>query len=539
MNTRLYFSNKYIKPAVLDIGTEIYFIPSENNWNDFGYSLMVELVIATREVEIRLSSGVKAFINGETNTSYYLQKTQGPIEISKSEYSINLSVFLARKENYLKILSVFPFGVAKDILLSINDISARRLFTPNDEKFLVSLQSDAVQNSFLRTSEAYLTFIGLDKLILKANRQPTETDPISELEFLESISNSGSVISLPFTSDRLGRNLIHAIIGRNGLGKTRLLMDLANTLSGLAPDSVSAEEAEWVNELLERNSYRVVVLTHEPDRWERSRAASVEVFPLNIVGPAWISLGRVLYDLARSSSADTSDFSWNALRRITREHLPIDQLHFPRNDGTYLHWKTIQNTFNGQEVMDARAFDETRPITFIDDDGRILDISSGQKNILTFLTRLFQGAHGQTVYLFDEPEVHLHPQFISLVMLSLYDALNATGSVAVLATHSPYVIRELDKSCVTVLKPNKDEGIEFARPTLQTRGGNISAISEFVFEHDASTSLTQSRLLEFVMDRGTGFDQNLLDDLAGLIGSEAINRIPEILAEGKDAKLPR
>ncbi|GGE83722.1 AAA family ATPase [Massilia psychrophila] len=538
MQIRVYLANRYPSAPVSGADAVVYIVPSANKWNDFGYSLMVELVVQLKETVVRLSTGVKSTINGAVDTSAYLEGLSSPVEISTTENDGKFATFLGRKDNYLQLLAATSPDVAREILIAIRDIAAYRLFAPDQAEFQTTLESDAVQKSFLRTSEAYLTFIGLKKLFVVPRAETIGAMRITELEFLETVSDSGSLMTLTFAPDLLGENLIHAIIGRNGLGKTRLLMDVASTLSGLPPSNVSLDAKEWVSALLKKSRQRVVVLTHEPDRWTRFHESNVKILPLNVFGSAWTNLGQPLFDLARSSAADNSDFSWTALRRIARGHLPIEKLHFPRRDGTYVHWSRIENTFAGAEVADAREFDATQPIAFIDGDGQKLDISSGQKVILNFLTRLFDEAHDQTVYLFDEPEVHLHPQFISLVMLALYDALSATRSVAVLATHSPYVVRELDKSCVTVLRPSKADGVDFARPTLQTRGGNIGAISEFVFEHSNAESLTRSRLLEFVMDRGTGIDKGLLKELAGLVGSEGINRIPGILAEGDDAKLP-
>ncbi|WP_436130986.1 AAA family ATPase [Acidovorax sp. LjRoot38] len=183
----------------------------------------------------------------------------------------------------------------------------------------------------------------------------------------------------------------------------------------------------------------------------------------------------------------------------------------------------------------ATDFDASRPIAFFDENQRKFELSSGQKVILSFLAQLFHEARDNAVYLFDEPEVHLHPQFISLVMMTLYDALIATRSVAVLATHSPYVIRELNRDCVTVLIPSDAEIVAFARPTLQTRGASISAISEYVFEHSREASLTRARLQAYLMRESVGVPDSLIGELAGLVGSEGLNEVPEILAEGKGA----
>lgn len=542
MLTKVYLSQSLPSCYQSEDRTVVYIVPSNNSWNDFGYSLMVEIIVRHKGNEIKLNTGVKAYIDGERNTSAFLSQLEIPVEISSIDSDVKFSTFLGRHDNYVDLLLHTGSDDAREILLAANDIAACRLFAPSDDAYQSMVKTDAIQLSFLRTNEAYLSFIGLKKLFLRSAEDDLKLKLEFHLQFLETVSIPGSLMSLDFEPDNLGPNLIHAFIGRNGLGKTRLLMDIASTLSGRSPPDVDEGSREWVRQVIERNKRRVVVLTHEPARWDQylDRNTHVKVVPLNVFGQPWIELGQPLFDLVSGSAIDHSDFSWSALYRIARDHLPIEKLHFPRQDGTYAHWSSIDDMLDKKWAINERQFDYTKPIKFINVDGKPLEISSGQKVILTFLTRLYDEAHMDTVYLFDEPEVHLHPQFISLVMLILYDALVATRSIAVISTHSPYVVRELEKNYVTVIKPSTEEGIDFARPTLQTRGANIGAISQFVFEHSNAVSLIRSRLMEFIMNRAAdSVHPDLLRDLRGLVGSEGVSNIPDILAQGRNDKLSR
>ncbi len=536
MNIKVFIAAKQPKEYPSDSDINLYILPSANTWNDFGYSLMVELVVVKGDRKVHVRRGVKAYFGSELNSSGYLMGVPSPIELSSPGSPLPFATFLGAKENYLEILSIAPLSEVRELLLRMNEISALRAWKRSSLEYGDIIKSEPVQTSFLRTSEAYLTFIGLEKILSEFQSGAAKKNELFELNFFETISTDGSLLTLPLHPDLLGANPIHGIIGRNGLGKTRLLKDLAATLSGEKPDDMALHNEQWIDELLLRQGLpRVVVFTHDMARWSTPATGNIKIRPLNVYGPAWIDLGQKLFDLARSASANTSDFSWSALRRIVKGHVPIEQMHFPRNDGTYFHHSQILDTFGKAEAKLASEFDASRPIAFFDESNNRYELSSGQKVILSFLAQLFHEAHDYTVYLFDEPEVHLHPQFISLVMMTLYDALMATRSIAVLATHSPYVIRELNKECVTVLVPNKSDGVAFARPTLQTRGASISAISEYVFEHSREASLTRARLQAFVMRESVGVPESLIRDLAGLVGSEGLNEVPEILAEGKGA----
>lgn len=497
---------------------------------------MVELVITKGDKKVHLRRGVKAFFGNEKNSSAYLLGLSSQRELSAPDAPFAFATFLGSEANYKEILTISHLDEFREILLKMFEISALRTWRHGERDYEAIIKSEAVQTSFLRTSEAYLTFIGLEKILVEEESGRKRPEALFELNFFENISAESSLLTLPLNPDLLGPNPIHGIIGRNGLGKTRLLKNLVATLSGERPEGMDPDNARWIDEILKKQGCpRVVVFTHDLDRWEAQKVKNVEIRPLGVYGPAWIAVGQKLFDLARTGNANKSDFSWAALVGIIRGHVPIEQLHFSTTDGKYFPWSQIKDTFGMMGAKLATDFDASRPIAFFDENQRKFELSSGQKVILSFLAQLFHEARDNAVYLFDEPEVHLHPQFISLVMMTLYDALIATRSVAVLATHSPYVIRELNRDCVTVLIPSDAEIVAFARPTLQTRGASISAISEYVFEHSREASLTRARLQAYLMRESVGVPDSLIGELAGLVGSEGLNEVPEILAEGKGA----
>lgn len=537
LDIRIYLASQLSDSSEESQGAaKIYILPSSNNWNDFGYSLMAEVVVLYDRQVLRFSQGVKVIVDDQDDTSAYLRRIKGRRDITAAPERAGLLTFLGREEYYEKILNALSPDRARDVMMAIRDVAALHHYAQGDSHFRAAMDSAKVQKSFLRTSEAYLAFIGLEKCIARVRANRESREKIKRLAFLESVSKSGSLMEIRFDTDDLGENLIHAVIGRNGLGKTRVLMDVAASLSGVNPSRVADASADWVSQFLrDLPRRRVVVFSHEPGRWEMAKEWGVKVKPLNVFGEAWTGLTKPLYDLARGTYNDDSKFGWAALRRIALEALPIRDMCFPVQGGGYALISSIGGTFVESELETARSVDVTRAIAFLGDDGEYFEISSGQKVILSFLTQLFAEASDQTVFLFDEPEVHLHPQFISLVMVALHDALIATRSVAIIATHSPYVIRELDKTCVTVLREHQEERVEFAQPTLQTRGGDLSEISEFVFEHGSAGALTRSRLFDYVRDSGASAPESLVRKLAGFVGSEGLNLIPALMKEGRDA----
>lgn len=74
-------------------------------------------------------------------------------------------------------------------------------------------------------------------------------------------------------------------------------------------------------------------------------------------------------------------------------------------------------------------------------------------------------------------------------MALLDNLLEKTGSSAIIATHSVYLVREVFKEQVTILRRRDDGVIVSEKPRLSTFGANIGNISYFVFGESEPTQI--------------------------------------------------
>jgi len=79
-------------------------------------------------------------------------------------------------------------------------------------------------------------------------------------------------------------------------------------------------------------------------------------------------------------------------------------------------------------------------------------MSSGHAIVLLTVTKLVETVEEKTLVLLDEPESHLHPPLLSAFTRALSDLLVNRNGVAIIATHSPVVLQEVPKSCVSILR---------------------------------------------------------------------------------------
>ena len=83
-------------------------------------------------------------------------------------------------------------------------------------------------------------------------------------------------------------------------------------------------------------------------------------------------------------------------------------------------------------------------------------MSSGHAIVLLTVTKLVETVEEKTLVLLDEPESHLHPPLLSAFTLALSDLLVNRNGVVIIATHSPVVLQEVPKSCVSILRRTKE-----------------------------------------------------------------------------------
>lgn len=146
----------------------------------------------------------------------------------------------------------------------------------------------------------------------------------------------------------------------------------------------------------------------------------------------------------------------------------------------------------------------------------IFPLSSGQLAFIKFLVQACLFVENGTLVLLDEPETHLHPNFISKFVRVLDRLLKLTGSIAIIATHSAYFVREVPKKQVLVFKEDTHGHVDIQNPRLKTFGADVGAISYFVFEDEITNALVEDILENFPknLDEQTKFLHELKDELS-------------------------
>lgn len=104
-----------------------------------------------------------------------------------------------------------------------------------------------------------------------------------------------------------------------------------------------------------------------------------------------------------------------------------------------------------------------------------------------------------SLLLFDEPEVHLHPNFITKFMDFLYQMLKNFDSFAIICTHSTFIVREVKADSVYVLN-RIDNYCTVRKIKYESLGANAMTLANDIFENVEIQPFFQKEIKRMVHD---------------------------------------
>lgn len=146
------------------------------------------------------------------------------------------------------------------------------------------------------------------------------------------------------------------------------------------------------------------------------------------------------------------------------------------------------------------------------------NLSSGHKIVLLTIAKLVEFVDEKTLVLLDEPEAHLHPPLLSALIRSLSDLLFQRNGVAIIATHSPVVLQEVPRNCVSIMH-RSGAFTSIQRPQIETFGENLGVLTREVFGLEV-TKTGFHKLIDAKINAGDSAEK-IVSDSNNQLGSEA------------------
>lgn len=425
-----------------------------DNWNDFSYQTMFNLSLHDEKGQYHELGPVKIGFKGQTTQiSTYSTLQTNFFDLPDHYFSLGQDI------EYYRKLSTLSEDTRKDILTGLNDIVHQPIYIDiyEDEDVLSTSLLRDISLSIIKGqySRVLRGFPPLTDFEFKFKREKDALYDGLELEF-EVIPNSQ-----PSTN-------IHAIIGRNGVGKTTILNQMINAVIYRTGDSIFLDTSYWAQQPISKDYFSSLVSV--------SFSAFDPFHPLTEQSDP--SKGTCYYyiGLKKPQERDT-------LKTIGDLHIEFSTTlsRVLSNAGKKARWINAIKTLESDENFElinlkqlAENYNERSAVELIS------RMSSGHAIVLLTITKLVSTVDEKTLVIIDEPESHLHPPLLSAFIRALSELLYNRNGVAIIATHSPVVLQEIPKSCVW--KINRIGNVSSCfRPEIETFGENVGILTREVF----------------------------------------------------------
>ena len=465
-----------------------------DNWNDYSYITMFFMNYIDEYGSVHPIGNIKIGFKGQTPETSTCKKV---IEIchGKTFESLPENFFsLAEDVEFYKSIMKLPKESREYILGNLNDVVYKlELFDrfKDEDVFKTSLmrsiRDGTVQEQFRRVLDS----------------KPPLTD--FKFSFIRTEKENMGNIQLDFNviANSTPSTNIHAIIGRNGVGKTTLLNGMIKSFTHQIYEDGGFYTIDWLGKKYEINNNYFSYLV----------AVSFSIFDPFVPNHEELKY----YSYVGLKESDTQ-------LKSSKEYFEKDFLvafqeckSFSAKKERWLNAiQNLESDDNFAEMQLSRLIEDgLTQDEIIKIIGRM---SSGHASVLLIITQLVAKVQEKTLVLLDEPESHLHPPLLSAFVRALSDLLDNRNGVAIIATHSPVVLQEVPRSCVWKIERTGKVTNPY-RPNIETFGENVGVLTREVFSLEVIKSGFHKLLTEIVAT-GKSYD-DIVSEFGNQLGTEA------------------
>lgn len=453
---------------------------SPDNWDDFGYKTLFNMVIFDNQGKQKIIGSVKISFIGQQGgwTEHHISPQFLPLP--------NHFYSLGQDADYYKtLIDSFSHEVVSDILSALGDVvydPSRLSIAENDKAFKTSLlrsvDRSSIEHQFKRILQHEVPLTPYD---FHYKKEPNER-------------HSGIHVKFKIEPKSTPSSNIHILIGRNGVGKTTLLN---NMVDALLPDRGAESET----------GYFALAGPFGLGKFKAGYFAGVVSVSFSAFDPFTPpddqpdpTIGMRYYYVGLKKKIQREDNTYWGLKDkndlckdITKSLMVcfsltskksrwIDAVKKLESDFNFAEMDlcSLCNIYDNDKTDERTSFHKTVTQLFN-------RMSSGHAIVLLTITKLVETVEEKTLVLLDEPESHLHPPLLSAFTRALSDLLINRNGVAIIATHSPVVLQEVPRSCVSILRrirltTNVDH------PENETFAENVGILTREVFGLEVSKS---------------------------------------------------
>lgn len=438
------------------------------DWNDYGYSNWYALFYFHSAMDYRFIGELKLMTSEDGDAYQYIEDGFSYLTDNFCSIGLNISYY----ENLHKM---FGTDGAKYVLTALRDsavnVEIHEQFRDNGE-YKTSLMRDLTYNKIRKEASSVINGVSLENLFSFTYHFTTDYDKSVDVDW-----------NVVFKYKAKPWERYVGVIGENGLGKTQLLRSFVKDLY------------ERNDKFLSRPSYSSVIVIHSTpfDAYDEVRSTdntmpyhsfSIEQDRNNVMPMMMQAISTILRRGLINKESIVEVFMEELDAIIDSEWV-----------GKIIYKVTEEN-----EDYEKWAYSEEQLSECLN------VLSSGQLHLFMLLTHVFAHTNLNTLFVLDEPEVHLHPKAIMDFLDIFGKILSLFDSYAIIATHSPLVIREMMGHNVYLMQRMNDGAFSMSSLPFETFGENIASLYKNIFNYDERSSLF-SKAVRNMVDEGKNFDE--------------------------------
>lgn len=446
-----------------------------DNWNDFGfYTLFVASMFTAAGAIIEIGA-VKILKIGQTT---------GPTSFDSDQFDALDDNYcsLGQDIEYYEKLATLSAEDRSEFLHSMRDAAT-------DHRIASAFEDEeGWQTSLLRFGQAEHTLAEASSLF-NGSAQPNGKAIITH-------RRQGLDAEVTFDFDDSGPlpGRCKVLIGYNGVGKTRLLADVARETSKVGQKPELQVESG-------NSTFSAVV------------AVSYSAFDTFELPPTSKLEGNPPSDSEEISSTTRFGYTYCGLRRLqdgrassqlksigeVDSELAIAFQRACKRDTTTLKEALADIDRDPSFGRAGLRLSDWREDSFLPE-GELSKLSAGQKIVINIIVQLGANLRNRSLVLIDEPETHLHPPLLAALLRGTQRLLHGFDSFAIVATHSPVVLQEVPAKDVQVIERFGTE-VRAVNPQLETFGAGLGELTHEAFKLDNTVSDYRAVIRELGVDR--------------------------------------
>ncbi|ALU91507.1 phage Hau3 resistance protein [Herbaspirillum rubrisubalbicans M1] len=498
-----------------------------DHWNDYSFVTQFYMVFHDESGSRHEIGPVKIGFKGQT-TNVSTHET-----IGESFFSLDERYFsLGGSGDYYESIAKLPPHTKASIYKGLQDLVANpdRIKEIDNEKVFSTSLLRGISLATVR-GQFHRLMVGMNPLTdYRFKFVRPESPELGEL----ALSFSVEVDSTPSTN-------IHALIGRNGIGKTTILNGMISAITNREQSSGKFKEnppfsfggdsdipADYFSSLVSVSFSAFDPFP--PPQEQPDPAKGTCYFYIGLKDRANTAIHRTIPDL-RKDCTRALITCFNDQKKMLRwiksiVMLGSDEKFQSMNLGilTQLYTETKQK-IKDSETVDSNTFFSAYSLAV---EPVLAAMSSGHAIVLLTITRLVATVEEKTLVLIDEPESHLHPPLLSAFLRALAELLLEMNGVSIIATHSPVVLQEIPSTCVWIVD-RYGMKVTTSRPSIETFGENVGVLTSEVFNLEVKKSGFHTLLKKSVAS-GKSFDA-IYVEYGARLGFEARAILASLIAE--------